>query len=224
MGQSAATFAMDSATPRRQKARVRRRAASGSAAITARIVRPENTVSSTTASDAWSATPSSWTGTSPGSVLTTRYPPQPSSSRVRPIRRMRGNQPVRVCRASATRCPAVPIPRASAKGSCSPWATTRSTCSPSVRIRTRSASRASSASRSRVRAAAGEPAPSRRATSSVRSSWTYRRRGVGCAYSAPSAALNAALRAPGRSSSRGPRAIARGRARHPPASPPRPRA
>ncbi len=43
---------MDSATPRRQKARVRRRAASGSASIKARIVRPEKTVSSTTASDA----------------------------------------------------------------------------------------------------------------------------------------------------------------------------
>ena len=71
-GQSVATAAMDSATPRRQKAWARRRAASGSASIRARIVRPENTVSSTTASDAQSATPSSWAARSPASVLITR--------------------------------------------------------------------------------------------------------------------------------------------------------
>src|SRR4029453_1714181 len=67
------------------------------------------------------------------------------------------------------------------------WARTRSSCSANVSTRTRSRSCARRSKRFRTSAAAAEAAPRRRLTSSLRSSWTYRRRGAGCAYAAPPA-------------------------------------
>jgi hypothetical protein len=70
IGQSVATSAIEAATPRRQKAWVRARSAAGSASSTLFMVSPENTVSSTTASDRQSPMPSSWLARLARSVLT----------------------------------------------------------------------------------------------------------------------------------------------------------
>ena len=94
-GHSGRIVASESATARRQNACMRRRTASGSVITIDRIVSPENTVSSTSARDAASATPASRTSRGSGAVLTIRYAPPSTSSRVTSTRRTTGNQPVR---------------------------------------------------------------------------------------------------------------------------------